>query len=53
MFEDMSLAELVEFCMDKFCCIEVCDVLGCQEMCNEQDCPLYVLFERVREGERI
>ena len=47
-FENMSTNELVNFCMDKFCCIEVCQVLGCCNLCQEQDCPLYVLFDRIR-----
>ena len=51
MFEEYSTKELAEFCMDKFCCIEVCKALGCEELCVEQDCPLYVLFDRVRRAE--
>ena len=49
MFEEMTTKELAEFCMDKFCCIAVCEALGCDDLCKEQDCPLYVLLERVRE----
>lgn len=48
-YEEMTTKDLVDLCMDKFCCIEVCDALGCREMCEEQDCPLWVLLERVRE----
>ena len=52
LFEEMDTTELIEFCMDKFCCIEVCNALGCEEMCKEQDCPLYVLFDRIIKKER-
>lgn len=52
MFEELSTKELVEFCMDKFCCYDVCEVLGCEDLCKEQDCPLYVLFDRVRRAEK-
>ena len=48
-FEEMTTEDLVAFCMDNFCCKEVCDSLGCYDLCKEQDCPLYVLLERVRE----
>ena len=48
-FEEMTTEDLVDFCMDRFCCIEVCEALGCKELCKEQDCPLYVLLERVKE----
>ena len=49
MFEEYSTEELVNLCMDKFCCIEVCKALDCEELCKDQDCPLWVLLERVRE----
>jgi hypothetical protein len=48
-FEEMVIEDLVDFCMDQFCCKEVCDALGCQDLCKEQDCPLYTLFDRVKE----
>lgn len=48
-FEEMTTMDLVDFCMDNFCCIEVCNALKCEDLCKEQDCPLYVLLDRVRE----
>ena len=51
-FEEMNTVDLVNFCMEHFCCIEVCDAMGCQDMCKEQDCPLYVLLDRITEKER-
>lgn len=51
LFEEMTTKDLVDFCMEKFCCIEVCEALGCNELCEEQDCPLYVLFDRITERE--
>ena len=49
LYEEMTTKDLVDLCMDKFCCIEVCRALGCEELCKEQDCPLYVLLNRVEE----
>lgn len=49
LFEEMTIKDLVELCEENFCCIEVCEALGCKDLCKEQDCPLYVLFDRVRE----
>jgi hypothetical protein len=49
LFEEMTTEDLVDFCEENFCCIEVCDALGCRELCAYQDCPLYVLLERVKE----
>ena len=51
-FESLTTKELVDFCMEKFCCLEVCEAVGCKALCEEEDCPLYVLLERIREDEK-
>lgn len=48
-FETLSTQELVDFCMEQFCCSEVCEALGCKALCEQEDCPLFVLLDRIRE----
>ena len=48
-FEEYTTEDLVDYCMEKFCVIEVCNALRCSHLCKEQNCPLYELLERVKE----
>ena len=46
MFNNMSDRKLLDFCWEKFTDYDVCKALKCEDMCEDEDCPLVQLFER-------
>lgn len=45
-FEEMTDQELIDFCHINMLDIKVCNALGCEELCKEQDCPMVQCLNR-------
>lgn len=48
-FSEMTDAELLDFCEETFCEIDVCRALECGDNCKDEDCPLVQLFDRFKK----
>lgn len=46
MFEEMTDQELIDFCQINMLDIKVCQALGCEELCKEEDCPMAQCLDR-------
>ena len=49
MFKEMTDSELLDFCENNFCELEVCKALKCENNCKDEDCPLVQLFDRFKK----